>query len=484
MDRRRFIVGTLAAMLAARRANAAVMPAPAISTPGHPKDVLVVGAGLAGLVAAHELANAGHRVTVLEASQRPGGRVRTWRDPFADGLHAEAGAARIPPSHDLTLGYGRGFGLGFEPFFPAAGDEHLVFRGKAVPVAFGGAPDLAQIPLELTGRERALGWGSMGDAQFAPLMKILGDVHAEDWPPPELAKLDRYTALEWLLEQGWSRDAAQMYSVGFEDMEGEWLGLLWLLREIAMSPTSGAALVRVTGGNDQLPRAFASALAGRIRYGQEVVALAQDERGVTVRVRGRSEPYRAERAIVAIPFSVLRGVAIETPIGADKRRAIEQIPYISLSRVALQVRGRDWLPRGASGFARTDLPSEVWLFTHAARGPRDVVQVYFKGNVSRQLGAMGEDERMRYATAHVDSIHPGFAAAVEGGVAVCWENEPWARGAHAALAPMQTTTLMPHVGTPEGRLHFAGEHASAWQGWMQGALVSGRRAAREVDAAA
>ncbi|HET9482623.1 MAG TPA: FAD-dependent oxidoreductase, partial [Xanthomonadales bacterium] len=217
-------------------------------------------------------------------------------------------------------------------------------------------------------------------------------------------------------------------------------------------------------------------------YGHEVTAIAQDASGVTLRVRDR-EPLRADRAIIAIPYSVLRGVGLETPVSAGKRRAIEQMPYISLSRVALQVRGREWLPRGVSGFAKTDLPSEIWLLTHASKAPRDIVQVYVKGNASHQLAGMGELERVRYATAHVDSIYPGFRRAVEGGVSVCWEREPWARGAHAALAPGQTTTLLPHVATAEGRLHFAGEHASENHGWMQGALHSGRRAAREAATA-
>jgi len=83
------------------------------------KRVIVVGAGIAGLCAAYELSALGHDVTMLEAQNRPGGRVHTVRAPFADGLYAEAGASRIPTSHDLTLGYARLFGLPLVPFAPA-----------------------------------------------------------------------------------------------------------------------------------------------------------------------------------------------------------------------------------------------------------------------------------------------------------------------------------------------------------------------------
>ena len=83
-----------------------------------PKRVIIVGAGLAGLCAAYELGALGHDVTVLEGQTRPGGRVQTLRDAFDDGLFAEAGASRIPTSHDLTLGYARKFGLTLVPFEP------------------------------------------------------------------------------------------------------------------------------------------------------------------------------------------------------------------------------------------------------------------------------------------------------------------------------------------------------------------------------
>ena len=85
---------------------------------GAPKKVIVIGAGLAGLSAAYELTRAGHDVTVLEARTRPGGRVLTLRDPFAEGLYAEAGATRVPDHHHFTVEYAELFGLTLDPFEP------------------------------------------------------------------------------------------------------------------------------------------------------------------------------------------------------------------------------------------------------------------------------------------------------------------------------------------------------------------------------
>src|SRR5829696_7048429 len=99
---------------------------------GAPKRVIIVGAGLAGLAAAYELTQAGHEVTVLEARMRPGGRVHTLRDPFAEGLYAEAGAARIPDHHDFTLKYIELFGLILDPFEPPDSTSVYYVRGRRI----------------------------------------------------------------------------------------------------------------------------------------------------------------------------------------------------------------------------------------------------------------------------------------------------------------------------------------------------------------
>ena len=113
----------------------------AVVLTGPAKKVLVLGAGMAGLVAAFELSKLGHDVTVLEARKRPGGRVHTLRDPFSDGLYAEAGAARIPDNHELTLKYVKEFALPLEPFYPARLNALRFDRGSREEVPIDGFTD-------------------------------------------------------------------------------------------------------------------------------------------------------------------------------------------------------------------------------------------------------------------------------------------------------------------------------------------------------
>jgi len=113
----------------------------AIVVKGPAKKMLVLGAGMAGLVAAYELSKLGHDVTVLEARTRPGGRVHTLRDPFSDGLYAEAGAARIPDNHELTHKYVKEFALPLEPFYPARLNALRFDRGEREEVPIDGFTD-------------------------------------------------------------------------------------------------------------------------------------------------------------------------------------------------------------------------------------------------------------------------------------------------------------------------------------------------------
>ncbi len=482
--RREFLERLSMLALAALAPRATFGAAPLLEHAATPQNVIVIGAGLAGLASAFMLKQAGHRVTILEAQSRPGGRVLTARAPFADGLFGELGPARIPETHVRIRNWIGHFGLELEPFGPKVGDRLDVVQGQKVRYAPDSPPDLADYPLPFTERERKLGVAKVGDLWSAPFDKFKGDVSSADWPPEGLKRFDAMTTRQFTRERGFSDAVDKYFGLGFEDPWGSNFSALWIYRISTLSPFN-RPLSRLRGGLDQLPHAFAKELASDIRYGATVVAVTQDagSAGVVFEHHGLRDTLRADRVVVTAPFPPLRGVDFAPALSAGKQRAIREMQYENLARVLLQLNSRPWEKDGLAGWAKTDFPSEIWHLSHDRAGPRALYGVYLKGSSADALLHLDEAERIRYAAAHADSVFPGIAAAVEGGVSKVWAEDHWAGGAHAGLATGQITALMPHAHTVEGRIHFAGEHTSPWQAWMEGALESGERAAREVHAA-
>lgn len=462
--------------------------APILTRSVAPKRVIVVGAGLAGLCAAYELVASGHDVSVLEAQARPGGRVQTLRGPFADGLFAEAGASRIPTSHDLTLGYVRKFGLSLVPFEPP-GIPSIRYaygqRSKMLP----GAP--FEWPSDIPADQKRLTPAEIRRRYIAPLVDQITDPFSAASVPEPLRKYDRVTRDEYLRMQGVSDAALHMMNLGSTPV-ARFRSFLDVLYENAVgrelrrrAGIQDDEFLKIDGGNDRLPRAFADRLVGHIEYQCAVHRIEQFPRGVRVffQTRERMAWSGADYVVCAVPFSTLRSVAFSPALTSAKRAVIEALPYESVTRIYLQSRERYWLREGLSGFGETDHPMELWDSTYGQPGTRGILMSYNRGPKARTLGRQSEARQLRFGLNAIELVYPGMRRNYERGFVKVWDRDPWARGAVAYLLPGQVSSLQRHITHPEGRIYFAGEHASSLRGWMQGALESGRRAAAAIDAA-
>jgi monoamine oxidase len=168
---------------------------------------------------------------------------------------------------------------------------------------------------------------------------------------------------------------------------------------------------------------------------------------------------------------------------APKRKAIEQMNYSAASRIYLQSASRYWAKTGKSGFGMTE-QMEVIDATYGQPGDRGIMMLYTLGDPARRVQKMKPAERIQYGSSEAERIYPGMATNFEKGFSWCWDEDPWARGAFAVYLPGQVAALYAAATQTEGRIHFAGEHLSSWPGWMQGALASGVRAAREISSRA
>ncbi|HEX8890032.1 MAG TPA: FAD-dependent oxidoreductase [Pyrinomonadaceae bacterium] len=449
------------------------------------KRIVIVGAGLAGMAAAYQLMESGHDITILEARTRAGGRVHTLREPFADGLHAEAGAMFIPDSHDLTMHYIKLFRIQLNMIPHQSRAINFYLRGKRF-----GSDDTLTINrlLNLSPEENRLGLDGMTDKYLIPVLGEMGDARSQSWPPERLKKYDRMTYAQFLRMRGASDEAVRLLRLNDADLTGDGVdavSALMVLRETALNYNT-VELYTVKGGTDLLPKAMAARLASKIRYGSPVVRIEQDAREVKVTYSqaGATETLSTDYLICAIPFSILKEIEVAPDFSAEKRRAIRELPYTSATRVYVQSRSKYWTSAGLGVSAYTDLPvMAIVNSTLNQTGARGILESYMAGENARRVARMTESERLEFTATEMEKVYPGIRKNFEGGASVAWDEDRWARGAYAWFKPGQMTELLPHIARPEGRIHFAGEHTSSWPGWMQGAFQSGHRAAREINEA-
>jgi monoamine oxidase len=478
LSRRAFLKRGLAA-------TAALAAGPLLASPvpqARKRRVLVVGAGLAGLAAAHELVQAGHDVTILEARSRAGGRVETLREPFADGLHVEAGAVTVHDTHDWTIHYARLCDLPLDPVPHTPGATLYQVRGRRIVESPGRE---ISWPLDLTPEEKALGQRGLRERYLQPLLSQVGDTTAPGWPGLELLELDKVSFSELLRSRGASPGAVSLLRMGFPDLLGDGadaVSALDLLREAAQRAAVKQSFI-VRGGTDRLPLALAARLADRIQYGSPVVRIEQDATEVRAIVKTGDVHRRlaADHLICTVPFPVLRKVEIVPPLPAEKQRAIAELDLTSVARIFLQTRTRFWEPQGLSGVLLTDRPWAVFTHTPDPASRRGILESYSAGAEARRVAKT--QSPLLLAARETASAFPELPDQLEGGTAKLWDEDEWARGAYTWFKPGQMRALLPLAGRTEGRLLFAGEHTSDHPGWMQGALASGVRAAREVMAA-
>lgn len=475
-------------------AAAAQAPEPTPAKPGAPPArVIVVGAGLAGLAAAWELVQLGHDVTVLEAQRRPGGRIRTLREPFSDGLYAEVGAIGYADSFRHFARYVEAFGLPSSTprRSPAPLKQVVHLGGQRIEIQPGQPP---QWPAGLVPAE-GLGVGALFEKYFVSVGQEMGDPTDPAWRLDRFADFDQMTLTELLKSRGASEGALRLLSANTFFGYGwpEVSALHRLVSDVALFQAPGGTPLRfLDGGMDSLPNAFAKALRERIWYGAPVAAIRQEPAGVSVVVRqggpqGEARTLAADYLVCTAPLPALRRIEVTPGLSPAKARIVEGLAYAPVTRIFLQTRRRYWAERGFAGSSGTELPIQLVSeqpFVRAEDQTRGLLECHMKGPEAERVDALDEDAQIAFAIEHLEKLHPGIGAFVEGGLSFRWQDDPWTGGGYAWWKPTQLTGWMPELAKPEGRIHFAGEHTSALARTLEGALESGNRAAREIDDAA
>jgi monoamine oxidase len=445
--------------------------------------VLIIGAGLAGLAAAHELERRGCRIIVIEARDRVGGRVWTLRDGFG-GMHAEAGGDLIDDdqaeirklAHELGLNEARILRGGFSHYRPGD-DGHRRIRSSSS------------------------GWRKTARA-LAALTRAY-KLNGDEWNGPIAAAIGRQSVAGWLdqAEKPHSANDSRRSNCavtadlramattmrGFFLADPDELSLLVYVEQFAGEADPAKRTVyRLRGGNDHLPERMAHSLRAPVRLQQIARRIVQNQDSVCATIEnmhGRRTEIRADFVIVTVPAPLAAEIEYAPALPAQQRDAFARLRYGRATKTLLQFDRHEWRRGKRPRACATDLAiGAIWDGSEEQRGQRGILALLAGGSASDAtktlLAAGGPEELVRQLSFF--GVHRARLIASR---TVCWEEDPWARGAYAFFDASFPPSSRRLLALPWKRVFFAGEHTSTkWQGYMNGAVESGLRAAEEVFA--
>jgi monoamine oxidase len=297
------------------------------------------------------------------------------------------------------------------------------------------------------------------------------------------AQYDQYSTREFLEVNGWSEGAIEMFGLLMNQEAVMNSSFLELFREDAGNYYTD--MLEIDGGMDNLPRSFLPDLHSDIRFGARMIAIDQSPNDVTIHYQTPAGRFaeKGDFAILTVPFPVMRHVEVLKPFSRPKQRAIRQLHYDASAKILFQCRRRFWEDEGIFGGGTiTDLPiRNLYYPDHGRETGRGVILAsYTWSEDAQRWGSLSPADRISQALENVAVIHPKVLEAFEVGTSWMWHDDEFAGGAFALFDPGQQTLLYEHIIAPEGRIHFAGEHASLAHAWIQGAIESGLRVAHEI----
>lgn len=442
-----------------------------------PPDVIIIGAGYAGLTATHELLKAGKNVLVLEARDRVGGRVHTQR--FGDGSYVDLGGAWVGPTQDRIYALAREFGVEtFRTFDEGRSTQYFRgqvrrYKGLIPPLPIG-----ALLSLDLAIRRLN---------RMAKLVDL-----TQPWKTPNARQLDSMTLATWMAGQMRFGVARQFFRIAAEAIwaaDPAQISLLHALfyvksgrnLDTLMSIKDGAQQERFVGGAQTIADRMAAKFSGRIMYNAPVRAINQPSD--QVQVVTEKTTYTAQRVIVTVPPALQSRLDFGPLLSAQRAQLIQRMPMGAVWKCYAIYDKPFWRQQGFNGLAATpDSYVTITFDTSPEDGSRGILMGFVLGNQAQAFSGLSDENRKASALQSFAIFFGSEALRPVRYLDHSFMNEEWSGGCYAGVpGPGFWTTHGPALRQPAGRIHWAGtETSDVWNGYIDGAVRSGERVAREV----
>ena len=417
---------------------------------------IIIGAGLSGLAAAHALRSKkpAWDVTVLEARERTGGRVSSFRFKQDPELVCELGAEWIGESHERMKALCKDFHI---PLKDHRFDAWLMRDG-------------------VVKRPGQWDFSPQAKAAFEKLKKAY-----EDYTEKQKLRLDQYDWWTLLDEIGFSEDDLLLRDLQDSTDFGETIRMISAYAAAAEYFESSPANemdFKMEGGNSRLIEKLAASVGiGAVRTGMIVQRIKQRAGRVTVTANGVD--FVADACICTVPARTLDKIVFDPPLPAEQKAAAEKLQYARIIKNCVLFPERFWGPENFS--LVSDVTSHYYFHsTKDQPGKRGILCSYAVGEKADVLASQNNQRRMEIITRDLIPLNkkaPEIALDIQ---SYPWQRDKYTQGAYAFYRPGQWFTLKPILARPHGKVLFAGEHLAEWQGFMEGAVVTGESAAEQL----